>query len=156
MGIADSILLKPERLTEEEFEIMKTHTLIGAQVLEELRQSLKDSWKSFFLTGVEIALFHHEKYNGKGYPYGLKGDAIPLSARIVTVADVFDALTSKRPYKPAFSLRQSFAIIKQQRGESFDPDVVDAFFDCKDEILRIYRELLDDYVDELDERGFAL
>ncbi|WP_094546150.1 HD domain-containing phosphohydrolase [Petroclostridium xylanilyticum] len=145
VGIQDSILLKPGRLTPEEFEIMKTHTLIGAEVLEKAQETLKNRNKLFFNTGIEIALCHHEKYNGEGYPYGLQGEQIPLSARIVTVADVFDALTSKRPYKNPMTVEQSMEIIIQDRGKSFDPDVVDAFLQGKNEIMKIYQHLSDHY-----------
>lgn len=145
VGIQDSILLKPGRLTPEEFEIMKTHTLIGAEVLEKAQETLKNRNKLFFNTGIEIALCHHEKYNGEGYPYGLQGEQIPLSARIVTVADVFDALTSKRPYKNPMTVEQSIEIIIQDRGKSFDPDVVDAFLQGKNEIMKIYQHLSDHY-----------
>ena len=143
VGIRDDILLKPGKLLPEEFEIMKKHTLIGAKTLKKAEKTLKNKSRSLFKTGIEIALYHHEKYNGTGYPSGLAGDDIPLSARIVSVADVFDALTSKRPYKEPFLLEQSFKVIADERNKSFDPDVVDAFLQGKDEIMEIYRSLSD-------------
>ncbi|MDK2932564.1 MAG: hypothetical protein PWP27_374 [Clostridiales bacterium] len=145
VGIKDSILLKPGKLSPDEFKVMKTHTLIGAKVLEKTQEVLKNKDKNFFTIGIEITLFHHEKYNGKGYPYGLKMEQIPLSARIVAVADVFDALTSKRPYKSAMTVEKSLEIIIKEKGKSFDPDVVDAFLQSQAEILKIYRSLSDDY-----------
>jgi putative two-component system response regulator len=125
VGIPDCVLLKPGRLNDAEFEIMKTHTTLGAQTLEAaLRQfpSVK-----FLQMGRDIAACHHERIDGTGYPNGLKGDAIPLCARIVSVADVYDALTSKRVYKEAFSHEIARSMIVEGAGTQFDPDVVDAF-----------------------------
>ncbi|WP_029215091.1 HD domain-containing phosphohydrolase [Kallotenue papyrolyticum] len=121
IGIPDAILLKSSALTAEEFELIKTHTLIGADIL---------GWSRFSLLQVaaEIALAHHERWDGSGYPHGLVGSAIPLAGRIVAVADVFDALTHERPYKSAWSEAQALAEIERQRGRQFDPAVVDAFF----------------------------
>ena len=130
IGIPDSILLKPGQLTSEEWEIMKQHPVIGGKILE-------GSDKKIIRLGEIIALTHHEKWDGTGYPKGLKGDEIPKTGRIVAIADVFDALTSRRPYKEAFSNKKAFEIINQSRGTHFDPQVVDAFFSIKDEILII-------------------
>ena len=130
IGVPDSILLKPGKLTAEEWEIMKQHTLIGGEILS-------GSEAEYVKLGETIALTHHEKWDGSGYPKGLTGHDIPLAGRIVAIADVFDALTSKRPYKDPFSIEKSFAIISQGSGNHFDPDVVDAFFAVKDEILSI-------------------
>lgn len=130
IGIPDSILLKQGKLNPEEFEIMKEHVNIGAHILE-------GSNSPFVKMGEEIALSHHEKWNGTGYPKGLKGKEIPISGRIVAVADVFDALTVRRPYKEPFSIEKSTEIIKKGRGTDFSPDLVDAFFDIFDEILEI-------------------
>jgi putative two-component system response regulator len=130
IGIPDEILLKPGKLDAKEWEIMKMHTIIGANIL-------KGSEIGFVRMGAMIAIMHHEKWDGSGYPNGLKGRQIPLAARIVALADVFDALTSKRPYKDAFSIEKSHGIIKQGRGNHFDPDVVDIFFSIQDEILKI-------------------
>lgn len=130
IGIPDSILLKPGKLDAHEWEVMKTHTRIGADIL-------KGSTIGFLRMGEMIARTHHEKWDGSGYPEGLKGNKIPLAARIVAIADVFDALTSKRPYKAAFSIEKSVGIIKEERGHHFDPEVVDAFLSIQDEILAI-------------------
>lgn len=137
IGIPDNILLKPGKLTADEFKIMKQHTLIGAKILE-------NSKTGFIRLGEIIALTHHEWWNGKGYPKGLKGAKIPLEGRIIAVADVFDALTTKRPYKEPFSLDVSFGIIAENRGSQFDPEVVDAFFSIESEILKIRKKYRDD------------
>ncbi|MDH8677379.1 HD domain-containing protein [Fusibacter bizertensis] len=127
VGIPDGILLKPGKLTAAEFEIMKTHTIYGANVLVEAEKNINKKGRSLFATGIEIALNHHEKFDGSGYPNGIKGEEIPLSARIVAVADVFDALLSKRPYKEPFTMAETLKIIKEGRGKHFDPVIVDAF-----------------------------
>lgn len=127
VGIPDNILLKPGKLTKEEFEVMKTHTIYGANVLREAEQNINKRGRSLFKVGIEIAQNHHEKYDGSGYPSGISGDKIPLSARIVAVVDVFDALMSKRPYKEPFSFEETMRIIEEGKGKHFDPDIVDAF-----------------------------
>lgn len=127
VGIPDNILLKPGKLSPPEFEIMKTHTLYGANVLDEAEKNINKKGRSLFSMGIEIALNHHEKFDGTGYPNGVVGEAIPLSARIVAVADVFDALLSKRPYKEPFPLSEAIKIIKEGRGKHFDPVIVDVF-----------------------------
>ncbi|NDY73675.1 two-component system response regulator [Desulfobacter hydrogenophilus] len=137
IGIPDSILLKPGGLTVDEFTTMKQHTLIGAKILE-------NSKTGFIRLGEAIALTHHEWWNGTGYPRGLKEREIPLEGRIIAVADVFDALTTKRPYKEPFPLDVSFRIIAENRGTQFDPEVVDAFFFIKSEILKIRKKYADD------------
>jgi len=131
IGIPDHILLKPARLNLDEWEIMKQHAVIGAQILD-------GSDVEVIKLGEVIARTHHEKWDGSGYPEGLKGEEIPLPGRIAAISDVFDALTSKRPYKEPFSLEKSFSIIQEEQGKHFDPDVVDAFFFLKDEIIRIH------------------
>jgi len=136
IGIEDAILLKNGKLTEEEFEVMKTHASIGATILS-LKQTPLLSFAS------QIAQFHHEKYNGKGYPKGLSGEDIPLVARIVAVVGGFDALMSKRPYKEPFSLEKTLSIIKGDSGSHFDPKVIEKFLEKLDEIVEI-RERLDD------------
>ncbi len=136
IGIPDSILLKPGKLDEKEWAIMKTHTLIGADILA-------GSHFELIKMGRVIALTHHEKWDGSGYPRGLKGHKIPLVARIVAVADVFDALTSERPYKAAFSIEKSNRIISEGKGGHFDPDVVEAFFSIQDTILGIKNQYRD-------------
>ncbi len=134
MGIRDSVLLKPGKLTFEEFEEMKNHSKIGYNMI-------KDSKNRILQTGAIISLEHHEKYNGKGYPYGLKGEEINVFARITAIADVFDAISSTRCYKEAWSIQESFDLIKSERGEHFDPKVVDAFFEVQDTILNIFKDL---------------
>ena len=130
IAIPDNILLKPGRLTPEEFEIIKTHTTAGYEILYGSEIPLLN-------LSAEIALTHHEKYNGKGYPKGLKGEEIPISGRIVAVADVFDALTSKRPYKEPWPIEKAINLLKGERGEHFDPKCIDAFFNVLDEVLKI-------------------
>ena len=139
VGIPDAILLKPAKLTPEEFEIMKTHTEYGANVLMEAEQNINKLGRSLFHMGVEIAQNHHEKYDGTGYPKGLRGEDIPLSARIIAIADVFDALMSKRPYKEPFSVEKTLKIINDGKGFHFDPDVVDAFNNVKDAMLSLHK-----------------
>jgi putative two-component system response regulator len=137
IGIPDQILLKPAKLDPAEWEIMKQHTVIGAKIL-------KGSDAEFIRLGEIIAQSHHEKWDGSGYPNSLKGIDIPIAGRITAIADAFDALTSKRPYKEPFSVEKSLAIIRKGRGNHFDPDVVDAFFAIQDEILNIKKEYDDD------------
>ena len=130
IGIPDRILLKPAKLSPLEWEIMKKHTLIGADIL-------KDSGIELLRVGEVIARTHHEKWDGSGYPAGLRGVEIPLYGRIVAIADVFDAMTSIRPYKAAFSVEAAVDAIRAGRGNHFDPDVVDAFLEILDEIRTI-------------------
>ncbi len=130
VGIPDSVLLKPGRLTPEEFEIMKTHAVIGADALDDAAN--RSQYCDFLLTAAEIARSHHERYDGTGYPNQLKQQQIPLSARIVAVADVFDALTSERVYKSAMCPFDAKALIKSEQGKHFDPVIVDAFLYCWD------------------------
>ncbi len=124
--IPDTVLNKPGKLTEEEFEIMKTHTTAGEELLTRAKEELGES--GYLNTAVEMAAYHHEWWNGKGYPYGISGEKIPLCARIMAVADVFDALTSKRCYKNAMPLEKAYAIIREESGTHFDPVVAEAFF----------------------------
>ncbi|MBI1318887.1 MAG: response regulator [Candidatus Hydrogenedens sp.] len=143
VGIPDAILLKPGKLTETEFEIMKQHTLIGGETLRRAHEEAGDE-DGFLRMACEITFYHHEKWNGSGYPFGLEGDAIPLSARICALADVYDALSSLRPYKEPFPHERCRAIIEEGRGTHFDPDIVDAFLRCEDKFIKT-REL---YADE--------
>lgn len=136
VGIPDNILLKPGKLTPEEFEIMKQHTIIGGRTLEEAENQLQFS--DFLSMGKVIAYYHHERWNGTGYPKGLKGEEIPLPARIVTLADVFDALMSKRIYKPAFSFEETYNIMKEENGKLFDPDIFEIFEKNKEHFKEIY------------------
>lgn len=142
VGIPDRILLKPGKLDYEEFEIMKTHTVNGAQVLIEAEENLKKNGKEMFRMGIEIALTHHEKWDGSGYPEGLKGSQIPLAGRIVAVADVLDALLSKRPYKEPFSFEKSVEIILEGKGKHFDPDIIEVF----ESNLEIFRALSEKHI----------
>jgi len=130
IGIPDRILLKPGKLDPDEWKVMQQHTLIGGRILS-------GSEAGFVKLAEVIALTHHEKWDGTGYPNGLRGEEIPIAGRITAIADVFDALTSKRPYKEPFSIEKSFSIIQGERGTHFDPKVVDAFFSITDEILTI-------------------
>lgn len=139
IGIADAILLKPGKLDPEEFEIMKTHTTIGVTIL-----SGNDS---LIAAAREIAGFHHERWDGNGYPQGLKGEQIPILARICAIADVFDALTSTRPYKEPWAVEDASAWIISQSGKHFDPTVVDAFEKSMPELLRIRELYRDDIID---------
>ncbi len=138
IGIPDEILRKPARLTYSEFEIMKTHTRIGYEIL-------RDSPSEYLQMGAIIALNHHEKYNGTGYPNHLGKDEIPLPARIVSVADAYDALTSERPYKRCWSIQESVDYLNQQRGKYFDPDCLDAFVARLDQIIGIQETLQDPF-----------
>jgi len=130
IGIPDHILLKPGPLTHEEFETMKTHTRIGATILESPSSNLIALARS-------IALYHHEKWDGSGYPEGLKGEDIPLEVRIVAIADVFDALTSERPYKQAWPLEEALAHLDAQSGKHFDPELVSLFKQHLPEIIEV-------------------
>lgn len=130
IGISDDILKAPRRLSNEEMEIMKTHAVIGYDILSKAKTPL-------FKLAAEVALSHHEKWDGSGYPHGLKGTDIPESARIVAIADVFDALTMERPYKKPWTIEDAFQFLKQQSGSHFDPNLVDRFVNVKDEIISI-------------------
>jgi putative two-component system response regulator len=120
IGIPDTIISKPSKLTLDEFDLMKKHTTIGAEILD-------NSKSHILMIARQIALSHHEKWNGSGYPFGLEKDKIPLAARIVALADTFDVLTSKRSYKEPFPVNVASEIIKNERGKHFDPDVVEVF-----------------------------
>jgi putative two-component system response regulator len=139
VGIPDSILLKPGRLTPEEFELMKEHSRIGGETLD---AALHAHPKAEYLRlARDIAWTHHERFDGGGYPRGLKGEEIPICGRIVAVADVYDALTTKRVYKPAFTHEHARAIIMEGRGTQFDSNVVDAFLAREDDILWVKQAL---------------
>lgn len=130
IGIPDAILLKPGKLTELEFDTMKEHTLIGAQILSKSASPLLQ-------LAYQLAMEHHEKWDGSGYPHGIAGEQISIEARIVAIADVFDALTSKRPYKEAWSTDKAIELLKQQAGKHFDPKLVTLFISCLDEVLEV-------------------
>lgn len=142
VGIPDHILSKQGKLTEEEWEIMKTHTTIGGDTLRAIDE--RHLGNEFILMGIDIAENHHEKWDGSGYPQGKKGDAIPLSARILALADVYDALTSSRCYKYAFPHEQSKGIIIEGREKHFDPDIVDAFIRCEQAFIDIQNRFQDE------------
>jgi putative two-component system response regulator len=144
VGIPDSILLKPGRLDPAEFEIMKTHTTLGRDAIL-AAENLLDSPNSFLQCAREIALSHQEKWDGSGYPEGLKGDAIPISARLMALADVYDALISRRVYKAPMSHEQAFKIITDGRGTHFDPDIVDAFLSIAEDFRAIERRFSDEH-----------
>lgn len=137
IGIPDQILLKPGRLTPEEFDVIKTHSEIGYRILG-------DSISEVLNLGGVISLSHHEKYNGKGYPNALAGESIPMVGRIAAICDVFDALTSKRVYKEAMTLEQALAVIKEERGQHFDPVVVDLFVDNLEAMVAVRSKFSDE------------
>lgn len=137
IGIPDAILLKPGKLSSAEFTEMKKHTTIGARILSGSSSPLMQMAES-------IALNHHEKFDGSGYPGGLEGEDIPLEGRIVAITDVFDALTSKRVYKPAYSVEKSVAIMEEEMKGSFDPQVWTAFNAVLDDILEAGRQYADE------------
>ncbi|KAA5545542.1 response regulator [Roseiconus nitratireducens] len=159
IGIPDDILLKPGRLTDEQFEFMQRHSAFGKKIVTPMSShesqlvrghvqiggKILGSVQSPFLQmACRIALTHHEKWDGSGYPLGLAGTDIPLEGRITAVADVFDALSCKRPYKPAFPLEKCFSILRDGRGSHFDPDCIDAFFDITDRIIETQIEFADE------------
>lgn len=136
IGIPDIILLKPGSLTPDEWKIMKTHAYIGYTILNGIKSDIMN-------TAATIAYTHHEKWNGEGYPRGLKKEEIPLEGRICAIADVFDALTSKRVYKDAFSVEKAVDILKEGRASHFDPDLLDLFIDALDEVVEIKEKYQD-------------
>ena len=137
IGIPDRVLLKPEKLNQQEWQIMQQHVEFGADILGRHDSEL-------LTLAREIALGHHEMWNGEGYPSGLKGEDIPLSARIVAIADVFDALTSVRPYKKAWPIEQVVAYLEEQAGQHFDPALVPEFIACLPKVLEIRDKFTDD------------
>ena len=142
IAIPDHILLKPAQLNSEEFEIMKTHSLRGFEILEQARQSMGHDNPQLFYAS-QITRHHHERWDGSGYPDGLSGTAIPLAARLMAVADVYDALRSSRPYKRPFTHAATLNLIEEGRNRHFDPDVVDAFMALETEFANIAEALAD-------------
>jgi putative two-component system response regulator len=142
IGIPDAILRKPGPLDDDEWEIMRSHTTMGAEIIGNQHNELLEM-------AATVAVTHHEKWNGQGYPYGLTGEDIPLSGRIVAIADVFDALTSERPYKKAWPVEKAVGVIEEEAGKHFDPDLVPAFKKMLPEILEIREE----YMERVDEAG---
>lgn len=137
IGISDNILLKPAKLTNEEFETMKTHTRIGKEIVNN---------NSFLQDAIDIIQYHHEKFDGSGYPTGLKEEEIPLNARIFSIVDVFDALTSKRPYKEPFSFEKAKEIMISDSGTHFDPKLITVFFDSINEYYENLKNLDEDFL----------
>jgi putative two-component system response regulator len=145
VGIPDNVLLKPGRLTPEEFEVMKQHVLIGGRTLDAAVHAHPGA--KYLQVARDIAFTHHEKFDGTGYPYQLQGDDIPLCGRIVALSDVYDALTTRRVYKPAYSHEMAKSIIIEGRGKHFDPDIVDAFLETESQFLAIKDRLEDSHLE---------
>ncbi len=139
ISIPDAILLKPGKLTEEEFETMKEHTVSGGKIIKEAFGKLDDA--DYMNMAYEVAVCHHEKWNGKGYPCGLKGEEIPLSARIMAIADVFDAVSEKRCYRDAMPLERCFEIIEEGKGTDFDPQLAEIFLEMREQVIRIHKSV---------------
>ena len=144
IGISDTVLLKPMELTTEESEKMQKHTILGAEILEKIIAVTPS--QNYLSIAKEIAKSHHEWYDGSGYPYGLKGEEIPLSARIMAVADVYDALSSHRIYRDPMSHKEVCEIIVAGREKQFDPIVVDAFINIKDKFYEVVRQIKEDEI----------
>jgi putative two-component system response regulator len=142
IAVPDRILLKPGKLTPEEFEEMKKHTIYGRDAIARAEQALGDSKNSFLRLAREIAYTHHEKWDGNGYPQGLAGNEIPVSGRLMAVADIYDALISQRVYKPALSHEMAAEIIAKERGKHLDPDVVDAFIELQGAFWNITQNVM--------------
>ncbi len=143
VGIPDHVLLKPGKLSDEEWLVMKTHAVLGARAIEQAERDVARSVE-FLILAKEIAHWHHEHWDGSGYPDGLAGEAIPVSARLMALSDVFDALISQRVYKPPISFNEARNIIAAQRGLQFDPDVTDAFLSSFEEFVLIARKYRED------------
>jgi len=139
IGIPDSVLLKPGKLTNEEFDMMKTHTTVGSEIIDSIAATLPDN-DLYLKYARDICHYHHERWDGKGYPSGLKGEEIPLSARIISIVDVYDALVNPRCYKPAYSHDVSLGIIVEGRGTQFDPDVVDILPDISEVFSQLEKQ----------------
>lgn len=150
VGISDLILLKPGRLTSREFEVMKRHVDIGADTLEAVQK--KYPRNTMIAMGIDIARFHHERWDGTGYPRGLAGEDIPLAGRIMGLADVYDAMRSQRPYKQPFTHRKACHIIRQEAGTHFDPALVEAFLAVEDQFAAIFDRLQEDQCEDIGAR----
>jgi response regulator RpfG family c-di-GMP phosphodiesterase len=146
IAIPDNILKKPGKLDANEWAIMQKHTVLGYKIFDGTNVPL-------LKTGAFIALYHHEKWNGKGYPFELKGENIPLEARIVAIADVFDALTMKRPYKEPWPFDKAFGLIEREQGEHFDPELATIFLENEDRVKEIYREFQDGDINGQEAKG---
>lgn len=145
LAIPDTILRKPGKFTDEDYELMKTHAKAGAKLVYEILSETPN--RAFLLVAINIAHYHHEKWDGTGYPAGLAGEAIPLEARVMALVDVFDALVSARCYKPGFSYDDAFAIVEQGLGTHFDPVLGRKFLACRPAIEALYHDLLDAEMD---------
>jgi putative two-component system response regulator len=143
VAIPDDILFYPGKFTDDEFEIMKQHTIAGGKALEEAALEVGEA-NNYLALGKDVACYHHERWDGTGYPVGLKGEDIPLSARIVALADVYDALTVRRRYKPAYSHVEALEQIRSERCKQFDPEIVDAFLEVQEEFRAIRRTVAAD------------
>lgn len=141
ISVPDKVLQKTGKLTEEEFAIMKRHTVDGGKIIQETFGHLGD--EQYAQMAYQVARFHHEKWNGKGYPEGLTGEEIPLCARIMAIADVFDAVSQNRCYRKAMPLQQCFAIISEGSGQDFDPVLTEIFLDIKDRVEEVYQQISD-------------
>lgn len=139
ISISDAVLRKPGKYTEEEFAEMKKHTTEGARIVESILSGVEDD--KFVQIAKNVAHYHHEKWNGQGYPCGIAGEEIPMEARIMALADVFDALVSKRCYKDAFSYDKAFIIIEESLGTHFDPKLGSIFLTCRKELEMLYNNL---------------
>lgn len=144
IGIADKTLLKDSRLTEQEREYMKQHTILGGEVLDKVLKEIGE--ESFLTHSRDLAYYHHEKWNGTGYPFGISGTDIPLSARILSIADVYDALTSKRSYKEPFSHEKSVEIVVQDSGVAFDPEIIEVFQEIEGEFHKAKEKFEEDLI----------
>jgi putative two-component system response regulator len=140
IGIPDKILLKPGRLDADEYEIMKTHTIVGKNIIEEMMKAVKDKDSTYLRHCLDITYCHHERYDGKGYPRALAGQAIPLAARIASLSDVYDALVCARVYKAAFSYEETINIIVEGKGGQFDPTLADAVVAIQDRFKAISQQ----------------
>ena len=151
VGIPDNVLLKPGKLNSEEWDVMKTHSQIGADAIWRAIKNETDIEAVDFLNvAIKIAKYHHEKWDGSGYPEGLKGEQIPLPARLMALADVFDALISRRPYKAPFSIEETKELILQGKGQHFDPELVDAFEAVYDDFYKVANQYSDNINVDLD------
>ena len=138
ISIPDTILQKPGKLTDEEYSVMKKHSVLGGEIIQEIFKDMDD--KEFLNIAYDVTRYHHEKWNGNGYPEGLVGKEIPFSARIMAIADVFDAISAKRCYRDAMPLDKCFAIIKEGKGVDFDPVLTDLFLNAKEKVEKVYKE----------------
>ena len=145
--VSDKILRKPGRLTSEEYEEMKQHASLGEDIAKRILGDMAD--ENYLSTAYDIATYHHERYDGGGYPKGLSGNEIPLSARIMAIADVFDALASKRVYKPPMPFEKAVSIIQKDAGTHFDPKCVEAFMDSLDEVKRVHEQMVGTTIEDL-------